>query len=86
MSRPGIMVCLPVDDKTPQIPGSLPVKCSDCPAMLSVSPSTWTILHDHPRLKIVCPICALFYSTEAPQSPTPAQIAEIKQLDKEMHG
>jgi LSD1 subclass zinc finger protein len=77
MSEQGIMVCLPQDHKLPSPPGSMPVKCSDCPTIVTVSPSTWPILRSNPGVKVVCPSCALTYKITAFHLPTPAQIDEL---------
>lgn len=77
MSKPGIVVCMPLDDETQLIPGSLPDKCTDCGQAVSVSPSSWQILHDNPGTKVVCIYCALATKGINVQPMTRSQIADM---------
>jgi hypothetical protein len=58
MSKPGLLICVRDNEPIPKPPGSLPMKCSDCGALVTISPSSWQILHDHPELKVVCHVCS----------------------------
>ncbi len=83
MSKTPLIICLPFNHPTLSIPGSLPVKCSDCPTIVSVAPSSWQILHDHPEAKIVCNVCALAYPVVVNRTMTPSQVDDMLEALKE---
>ncbi|MBA7556027.1 hypothetical protein ES705_48722 [subsurface metagenome] len=75
------LICWPVSLAGYAPPGSLQDKCSKCGQPVWVAPSSWLIMHDTPRMKILCTPCALAQMKEDKQfeieAITPAQAEEI---------
>lgn len=86
MSNPSMLICLPFNSPVPQPPGSLPAKCSDCGAQISLSPSSLLIIHDNPGIKVVCVACSCYYPTLKVRPPTPSQMAEIIEATGSSYG
>ncbi len=83
MSKDPILICLPDDYPVLKPPGSLPMKCTECPTIVSVSPSSWRILHDHPEVKVVCYYCSLSHPGNLVQPASPDQLDDMAEALKE---
>jgi hypothetical protein len=86
MNETGLLICLRDDYPVPKPPGSVPMKCSDCGALVTVSPSSWQIIHDHPKVKIVCQVCSPPSLTPNIKPYTPDQMEEIIDTLKGLDG
>jgi len=78
---PLYILCMPVSHPGYVVPGSLKVKCEQCPELVFVAPSSWLIRHDNPGAKIICMKCALSeMESEGGEimDITPAQLGEIQ--------
>jgi len=80
MPKRRVLICTQVSELPPTL-GDVKVACAQCGELVSVSPSSWTIIHDNPGIEIICTECALAQATTARSvrihDMTPAQADEI---------
>ena len=79
-----ILVCSPVSQDGTAIPGAVKEACKDCGRPVWVSSSSLLLIHDHPGMIVLCPVCALIQVSETKNliiriQPTPAQLEEIEE-------
>jgi len=82
MSEERALICKLVGSPGYVVPGSLPIKCSQCGQPVWVAPSGWLLLHDDPAAVILCMTCGLAIMTKHKgriQDLTPAQMEEIEE-------
>ena len=84
MTKNKVLICVRVSEPGPVPPGSSKVACSKCHELVWVSPSSWSITHDNPGIKVICAECALAQFATARgvqmQDITPAQLDEIAEF------
>lgn len=74
------LVCESTNFLSYVVPGSVPMKCSECGQGVWVSPSSLLLLHDHSDMKILCLACVypeMVAHGGTIDPPTPAQSEEI---------
>lgn len=85
MLKKKVLICTRVSAiKSPLKFGDIKAACSECGELVSISPSSWSIIHDNPSIDIKCTECALAQANAARRVQihglTPAQADELADI------